>query len=32
MRFSFSCVDPETITEGVRRLARALRGFSRYFS
>jgi 2-aminoadipate transaminase len=31
MRFSFTCVDAETIEEGVRRLARALERFSRYF-
>jgi 2-aminoadipate transaminase len=32
MRFSFSCVDAETIEEGVRRLASALERFSKYFS
>ena len=32
MRFSFSCVDPETIEEGVRRLARALQGFSKFLA
>lgn len=30
LRFSFSCVDPETIEEGVRRMARALTGFDSY--
>lgn len=30
-RLNFSCVDPETVEEGVKRMARALEKFSKYF-
>jgi len=30
-RLNFSCVDPETINEGVQRMARALEKFGKYF-
>ena len=31
LRLNFSCVDPETVEEGVKRMARALEKFGKYF-